>query len=297
VEGDIRAKIDCLSPAQTECERHTAKAEPMTNRPQASGSPQRGPDRDFQADETCLALRCGVPRSAGEECSTSRGKEVRLAKLAQVAGRFDDMASHLKAVAKMPAELSGEERNLLGAAYEHAVGSRRAAWRASRSAEQEERAQGNEVRAMQAREYALKVEGEVAETCNTILGLLNDNLIAKASTVESKVFYLAMKADNYRYLAEFSSGAAKSKAAADARSAYEEASALAGGGLGATLPHRLGPAATADALAEARQAGLESLLLNLVARPEAVASGRSMREMLEALKATGGLVNAAKRRL
>merc|ERR1712241_1549502 len=52
--------------------------------------------------------------------------------------------------------------------------------------------------------------------CDTILGLLDKNLIAKASSGESKVFYQKMKADYYRYIAEFSDGDAKKQAASNA---------------------------------------------------------------------------------
>jgi len=52
-----------------------------------------------------------------------------------------------------------------------------------------------------------------------------------------------------------------------------------------------------EVLAEAGKAGLEGMLRNLAARPEIVASGKSSREVFEALKASGGLVNPAKRAL
>jgi len=41
-------------------------------------------------------------------------------------------------------------------------------------------------------------------------GLLDKHLIAKASNAESKVFYLKMKGDYYRYLAEVASSANRS---------------------------------------------------------------------------------------
>merc|ERR1711890_111409 len=86
----------------------------------------------------------------------------------------------------------------------NAVGSRRAAWRIITSVEQKEK---------WAKEYCGKVEAELQKICDTILGLLDGNLIGKASTGESKVFCQKMKADYYRYIAEFSDGDAKSKAA------------------------------------------------------------------------------------
>merc|ERR1712122_40610 len=76
--------------------------------------------------------------------------------------------------------------------------------------------------------------------CDTILGLLDENLISQATWGESKVFYQKMKADYYRYIAEFSDGDAKSKAAESARLAYEEAAKVAEKDLAVTHPIRLG---------------------------------------------------------
>merc|ERR1712232_337066 len=132
------------------------------------------------------------------------------------------------------------ERNLLSVAYKNAVGSRRAAWRIITSVEQKEKTKGNEENAKYAKEYCGKVEGELQKICDTILGLLDDNLIGKASSGESKVFYQKMKADYYRYIAEFSDGDAKAKAAESARAAYSEAQAVAEKDLAVTHPIRLG---------------------------------------------------------
>jgi len=170
----------------------------------------------------------------------ARDKEVYFAKLAEQAERYDEMASHMEAVGKLPDELSVEERNLLSVAYKNAVGSRRAAWRIITSVEQKEKTKGNEEQAKYAKEYCAKVETELQKICDTILGLLTDNLIPKASGGESKVFYQKMKADYYRYIAEFSDGDAKSKAAENARQAYDEAHKVAEKDLAVTHPIRLG---------------------------------------------------------
>merc|ERR1712226_1402667 len=137
-------------------------------------------------------------------------------------------------------ELSVEERNLLSVAYKNAVGSRRAAWRIITSVEQKEKTKGNEDQAKHAKEYCAKVEAELQKICDTILGLLDKNLIPKASTGEGKVFYQKMKADYFRYIAEFSDGDAKAKAAECARQAYDEAAKVAEKDLVVTHPIRLG---------------------------------------------------------
>merc|ERR1711874_30173 len=143
-------------------------------------------------------------------------------------------------VGKSQEELSVEERNLLSVAYKNAVGSRRAAWRIITSVEQKEKSKGNEENAKWAKEYCSKVEAELQKICDTILNLLDGKLIGTAGSGESKVFYQKMKADYYRYIAEFTIGAAKDKAAENARGAYEEAKKIAEADLAVTHPIRLG---------------------------------------------------------
>merc|ERR1711966_185924 len=137
-------------------------------------------------------------------------------------------------------ELSMEERNLLSVAYKNAVGSRRAAWRIITSVKEKEKSKGNSQNEGFALEYSGVVEGELDKICNQILTLLDGNLISKATSGESKVFYQKMKADYYRYIAEFKSGAEKDKAAQNADDAYGEAQKVAEKDLAVTHPIRLG---------------------------------------------------------
>merc|ERR1712227_465906 len=153
----------------------------------------------------------------------SREKNVYFAKLAEQAERYDEMADYMEAVA-----------------YKNAVGSRRAAWRIITSVEQKEKSEGNDGNAGFAKEYCGKVEAELDKICNTILKLLDDKLIVKASNGESKVFYQKMKADYYRYIAEYKDGDAKKGAAESARQAYAAAQEVAEKDLAVTHPIRLG---------------------------------------------------------
>jgi len=170
----------------------------------------------------------------------ARDKEVYFAKLAEQAERYDEMADHMQKVGDSDEELSVEERNLLSVAYKNAVGSRRAAWRIITSVEQKEKSKGNEGQAKFAKEYSVRVENELQKICDQILGLLDAKLIKNASSGESKVFYQKMKADYFRYIAEFREGDAKSAAAESARVAYQEAQTVAEKDLAVTHPIRLG---------------------------------------------------------
>merc|ERR1711988_1592488 len=87
--------------------------------------------------------------------------------------------------------------------------------------------------------YKGKVEDELNNICHDILTLLDNNLIKDSLESEPKVFYQKMKADYYRYLAEFSDGEAKNDHAMKAESAYKAATQAAAS-LAPTHPIRLG---------------------------------------------------------
>ena len=70
----------------------------------------------------------------------------------------------------------------------------------------EQKTEGSEKKQQMAKEYREKVENELRDICNDVLRLLDDFLIPKASNAESKVFYLKMMGDYFRYLSEVASG-------------------------------------------------------------------------------------------
>jgi len=169
----------------------------------------------------------------------SREDAIYMARLAEQAERYDEMADSMKKVAQLNEELSVEERNLLSVAYKNVVGSRRASLRIISSIEQKEESRGKEDHLNKAREYRKKVEKELTDICNDILEVLEKNLIPTSTTAESKVFYYKMKEDYHRYLAESTSGDPRQAAAALALSAYKTASDIAAE-LSSTNPIRLG---------------------------------------------------------
>jgi len=170
----------------------------------------------------------------------AEGKEelVQRAKLAEQAERYDDMAQAMKKVTELGAELSNEERNLLSVAYKNVVGARRSSWRVISSIEQ--KTEGSEKKQQMAKEYREKVEKELKDICQDVLNLLDKFLIAKAGNPESKVFYLKMKGDYYRYLAEIAGGEERPGPVAASQSAYDEALEIAKAQMQPTHPIRLG---------------------------------------------------------
>merc|ERR1712036_57785 len=168
------------------------------------------------------------------------GKEelAQRTKLAEQAERYDDMAASMKAVTETGIELSNEERNLLSVAYKNVVGARRSSWRVISSIEQ--KTEGSERKQQMAKVYREKVEKELRDICQDVLGLLDKFLIAKASNAESKVFYLKMKGDYFRYLAEVAVGDAKAAVVDDSQKAYADAFEISKSKMQPTHPIRLG---------------------------------------------------------
>lgn len=169
---------------------------------------------------------------------SDKEEQIQRAKLAEQAERYDDMAACMKAVTETGAELSNEERNLLSVAYKNVVGARRSSWRVISSIEQ--KTEGAERKQAMAKEYREKIEKELNEICRDVLALLDQYLIAKASNAESKVFYLKMKGDYYRYLAEVAVGDARAAVLDDSQKAYQEAFEIAKSKMQPTHPIRLG---------------------------------------------------------
>uniref|UniRef100_A0A3Q3JQ13 14-3-3 domain-containing protein n=1 Tax=Monopterus albus TaxID=43700 RepID=A0A3Q3JQ13_MONAL len=164
--------------------------------------------------------------------------DVQKAKLAEQAERYDDMAAAMKAVTESSEQLSNEERNLLSVAYKNVVGARRSSWRVVSSIEQ--KAEGCERKQALAKEYQEKIEKELKEICTDVLDLLEKHLIPKAAAPESKVFYLKMKGDYYRYLAEVASGEEKNSIIKDSQAAYQKAFDISKEEMQPTHPIRLG---------------------------------------------------------
>ncbi|EHA8590132.1 14-3-3-like protein [Cocos nucifera] len=173
----------------------------------------------------------------------AREENVYMAKLAEQAERYEEMVEFMEKVTAAAAEgeeLTVEERNLLSVAYKNVIGARRASWRIVSSIEQKEESRGNEDHVAAIRDYRGKIETELTDICNGILKLLDASLIPSASVGESKVFYLKMKGDYHRYLAEFKSGSDRKDAAESTLSAYKSAQDIAVAELAPTHPIRLG---------------------------------------------------------
>ncbi|KAJ9670209.1 hypothetical protein PVL29_026637 [Vitis rotundifolia] len=173
----------------------------------------------------------------------TREQYVYMAKLAEQAERYEEMAKFMEKLvfASTPVgELTVEERNLLSVAYKNVIGALRAAWRIVSSIEHKEEGRQNDDHVSLVKDYRSTVESELSEVCGNILKLIESHLIPSASSSESKVFFLKMKGDYYRYLAEFKFGNERKEAAEFTMLAYKAAQDIALADLSPTHPIRLG---------------------------------------------------------
>ncbi|KAI9501012.1 14-3-3 protein [Coemansia spiralis] len=170
----------------------------------------------------------------------SREDSVYKAKLAEQAERYEVMVENMKEVAAAKQELTVEERNLLSVAYKNVIGARRASWRIISSIEQKEKSKNNERHVEIVAEQRSIVEKELSDICKDILNVLDTHLLPQATSGESKVFYLKMKGDYFRYIAEFESSGSRKDASEASLEAYKDATEAANAELAPTHPIRLG---------------------------------------------------------
>nr|XP_048310123.1 LOW QUALITY PROTEIN: protein mono-ADP-ribosyltransferase PARP14-like [Myodes glareolus] len=150
---------------------------------------------------------------------------IEKAKLAEQAQRYEDMAICMKMVTEQGTELSMEERNLLSVACKNVVGYRRSSWRVISSIEKkiDQKTHTSDKKLKLIKDYREKVESEVRYICTKVLELLDKYLIANATNPESKAFYLKMKGDYFRYLAEVACGSDQKQMIDNSQRAYQEA--------------------------------------------------------------------------
>jgi 14-3-3 protein epsilon len=161
---------------------------------------------------------------------------VFLARTAETAERYDDMTKIMRALVQWTdsktekVDLTVEERNLLSVAFKNVIGTRRASWRTLNIDQYKD----DEI----VKIYKKQIESELDLVCGDVLDLLQNVLIKNVTEEnESRVFYLKMTGDYYRYLAEFSSDSSNGQRAADM---YQKAMQIAETKLPPTHPIRLG---------------------------------------------------------
>jgi 14-3-3 protein epsilon len=166
-------------------------------------------------------------------------KLLYLARITEQAERHEETIKYMEEIVKIKKDdLNIEERNLLSAAYKNCVSSRRSAWRSIYGIEIKEKNINSKYLNL-VTDLKVLLEKELNDLCDRMLKLIDNYLLKKTTTDESKVFYLKMKGDYYRYLAEFSSGEKHGQVANSSLNSYKEANDLSSQ-LACTNPIKLG---------------------------------------------------------
>ena len=164
-------------------------------------------------------------------------KNIYLARVAEKSDCHEDTIKIMEDLIKTKDnDLNLEERNILSSAYKNLVSSRRSALRSIIAVETKEK---NSKLISLITELKQTLEKELKDLCNNILKILNEYLIRKAKDIESKIFYLKMRGDYFRYLSEFETDEKKTENIDNALNSYKEATELAEK-LPTTHPTKLG---------------------------------------------------------
>ena len=148
-------------------------------------------------------------------------KNVYMAMLAEQCNRFEEMKEFLEDMLQgRDKDLNSDERNLLSIAYKNSLTSRRTALRTVIAYETKEKKKDSSPFLSYIQEYRKIIENELTKMCNDVLVTIDTNLLKKAEDAEAKVFYLKMKGDYNRYIAEYAQGDLKEQVSNSALESY-----------------------------------------------------------------------------
>ena len=156
----------------------------------------------------------------------TREEYVYLAKLYERAERFDDMVKFINKFVELDPSLTNEERNILSAGYKNVISNKRASWRLLNSMEKKEEKK-NTPQLTYLKEVKTNIENEMIKICTDIQKVIDTYLLPNAKDSETKVFFLKLKGDYYRYNSEFALGSDFDNAVNLADKAYKEAYEIA----------------------------------------------------------------------
>jgi len=160
------------------------------------------------------------------EKNYSREEYVYLAKLHEKAERYTEMIMWVTKFVELNPVLNLDERNILSTGLKNIIGSKRSSWRIVEAMELSEEKKGGQ-NLVNIREVKDKIENEMRKICDEAQDILDKYLVPSAKDSENKVFYMKLKADYYRYRAEFSIGKEHDENTTRAENTYKAAFEIA----------------------------------------------------------------------
>lgn len=132
-------------------------------------------------------------------------KQVYISLIAEQAESYKDMRFYLEQyILIRKKDITIDERNLLSVAYKNIFEEIRITIRTVVDIEiNESNSQNNLEKYLDyIREYREKLEKELVEYCESVVDFIKKNLLPVSTNTESKIFYLKLMGDYYRYIAE-----------------------------------------------------------------------------------------------
>ena len=159
--------------------------------------------------------------------SETYNKLLYQAKVCVEAGRSEETLDYMEQIIKNKnGDLTEEERNLVSVASKNCVSTKRGAWRSIYGIEVREKTNNSKYQHLVS-QLKIKLEKELMQACERMLNFIDNFLLKNSSSPESKVFYLKLKGDYYRYIAEFSLGNNHEDIANSSLKAYKQATEAA----------------------------------------------------------------------
>ena len=129
-----------------------------------------------------------------------------LANLSLKYEQYEDSLFYVDEMVKIKeGELTEEERDLFVSAYRIFINEKRTAWRNIYIAEAKEKEDKSKYTPIM-NEIRIQYEDIITKACEKLIYCINTYIIKKTNSPEGKAFFLKVKADHFRYLAEISNG-------------------------------------------------------------------------------------------
>ena len=142
--------------------------------------------------------------------------------LAEKAEIFEDIVAFANELIQLGKELTYDEINLISVAFKNSIGRKRTLLQALAAIEEKDKEKGAKHTEI-IQQYKKKVKQELENISKCIISVLDNYLIKPAPISETKLFYLKMKGDYYRYWAESLVGDKQKEVGSKAFEAYSEA--------------------------------------------------------------------------
>ncbi len=150
-----------------------------------------------------------------------------LAQVAEIAERYEDAGKYIEELIKKKKEdLSKDEKNIFYNSFKYIINSKRCELRCTNLLEEKEKRHSSQYIPL-VTNFKNILESEITETCRNVINLINNYLLKRSLSDESKIFYLKMKGDYYRYLCEILPLSENQVYVEECEKSYKEANDLA----------------------------------------------------------------------